>query len=279
MYSDIVFVRTRWHYQSYTDYWKLIELAGYQSCYVDEVDVSQTYVYVVCPMNGEWMPHIDSQRNMSKRATLVLWNLERPGGSGTLHNYVSENHELIDRKYVDVVVVSDAALAAQGDFHYVPLGSDVGLGSPGAESDKEFDLIGLMCYSARRAFMFRSANELASVVGGMTMAPNGWGNERHGRLQRAKFMLNVHQDNFSFIEPLRFALAAAYGLPIITESCHDVGIYAGTHIVSADLHNLLVAAANAVSAYVSDGWYGRGMYFRQLLTGSLSFRRCLGAYL
>ena len=37
----------------------------------------------------------------------------------------------------------------------------------------------------------------------------------------SRFALNIHQDGYPFQEPLRFALFAAYGLPILTETITD----------------------------------------------------------
>ncbi len=52
---------------------------------------------------------------------------------------------------------------------------------------------------------------------GFTVATNSWGVERHNQLMASRIMLNIHQDMFQYIEPLRMVLAAAYGLPVLTE--------------------------------------------------------------
>lgn len=249
-------------------------MSGFPTCYVDEVDVTKDTIYIVSPMNGEWRPHIDRCKQSKKNATLLLWNLERPGGSGTLGKYRLDNQDLIDNGYVDGVIVSDRALAERCRFKYVPLGSHPDLGTPG--TDKVYDLICLMCWSLRRSFLF-DYDRLAPNVNGMSMAPNGWGQERHERLQQSRFMLNVHQDAFPFIEPLRFALAAAYGLPIISEISTDPFPYSQWYIES-DLGNLLKTAKRAVRIYEKE-WRARGAWMRTHMTSRMSFRSCLESYL
>lgn len=271
---DIVFVKTRWHYQSYTDYWRLVELSDFPTCYVDEVDVTSDVTYIVSPMNGEWRPHIDAQRSKSKMATLLLWNLERPGGSGSLDAYCRDNHDLINNGYLDGVIVSDRALAKACGLKYVPLGSHEGLGMPGLE--KTYDLICLMCWSHRRSFMF-NYDKLVSSIGGLSVAPNGWGRERHERLQQSKFMFNIHQDDFPYIEPLRFALAAAYGLPIISDASMDPFPYSQWYL-EGDIHSMIHIAKQAVSAYEQE-WCARGAAMRDYMTAKMSFRTCLERYL
>ena len=36
----IIFTRTRHTYDSYSDFWKLVELSGFNICFVDEIDIS-----------------------------------------------------------------------------------------------------------------------------------------------------------------------------------------------------------------------------------------------
>jgi hypothetical protein len=50
--------------------------------------------------------------------------------------------------------------------------------------------------------------------------------------------LNVHQDDDPYSEPLRFAVAIAAGLPVITEKCLDTYPYKGTAIIEAEYQNI-----------------------------------------
>ena len=65
--TEIRFVRTRHFYESYQDFFRLVELSDFETIYVDELDISKEGVYIVCPMNGEWRPHIDNQDRKSTR--------------------------------------------------------------------------------------------------------------------------------------------------------------------------------------------------------------------
>ena len=50
---------------------------------------------------------------------------------------------------------------------------------------------------------------------------NCWGDERIDGLRHTKFMVNIHQDVHPMSEPLRLALTAAAGIPLISETIAD----------------------------------------------------------
>lgn len=221
MTIDITFAKTRYVYDSYTDFWRLVELSGYPTCFIDEVEWDSSRLYITAPMNGE-LKSMTIPEN--RRCKIALWNLERPGGSGGLPNYVLDNAELIERGFIDEVIVSDKQLARDTGFKYVPVGGHPGLGE--VCNDKVYDVVHLMCYSPRRGMWFDYPNN-RQYVRGVTVAPNGWGTARHNSLRLSRFMLNIHQDDFQYMEPLRFALAACYGLPIVSETVIDWWPYVG----------------------------------------------------
>lgn len=211
--TDITFVRTRHQYDSYTDFWKLVELAGFPQIYVDQVDVTRPGVFITAPMNGEWRPHLDNQMNLPRQAHLILWNLERPSGSaGSVGKYAADNRELLYNRYVDEVWVSDRRLADETMLRFVILGSHEGLGEPGKE--KRYQFAHMSYEIPRRANIYKHFSEGA-------IGPNCWPPRRDEVLRGSRFALNVHQDSHPYQEPLRFALFAAYGLPILSESIYD----------------------------------------------------------
>lgn len=215
MANKIVFARTRHNYDSYTDYWKLVELSGYPVVYVDQIDASVPQVsYIASPFNGEFFGLGDKKRAPGTK--IYLWNLERPGGSGGIEEYKRSNLEHISNHFIDDVIVSDRALAKLTNFTYVPMGSHPKLGEPW--STKLFGFIHLMCYSNRRGMFFTNPSSPRNSFAGCSIAPNGWGDARHYHLQRSWYMLNIHQDEYEFMEPLRFALATSYGLTILSEN-------------------------------------------------------------
>lgn len=211
---DIIFVRTRYWYDSYTDFWKLVELSGFPTCYVDEVDVTRHVTYITTPINGEWRPHLDNHMSEPRNAHLVLWNLERPSGNGGVGNYAQHNRQLLYDRYFDEVWVSDRRLAQETGARFVILGSDCGLGEPGDPAKMRFDFVHMSYIVPRRAAVYDRFDQ-------NRVAPNCWPPHRHEILQLSKFALNIHQDDHPFQEPLRMALFAAYGIPVLTETIND----------------------------------------------------------
>ena len=69
--ADPVFVRTRHEYGSYQDYWRMVELAGFPTCYSDELDPASDNTYIVTVRNGE-----NEQGWPGARAHIIHWNIE-----------------------------------------------------------------------------------------------------------------------------------------------------------------------------------------------------------
>ncbi len=153
--AEITFVKTRHVYDSYTDFWRLVELSGFPTIYADELDISKDGVYITAPMNRDWRLHIRNEQREGKpiNAHLVSWNIERPSGSaGSVLEYAKQNRylqyglwengkllsddnppEQSQGRFVDEVWVSDRRLADETEHatRFVILGSDEGLGEPG----------------------------------------------------------------------------------------------------------------------------------------------------
>lgn len=270
----LYFARTRYDYDSYTDFWRLVELSGFPIVYVDEVEwYNREHAYIISPVNGE----LNTDNARQRQCGIFLWNLERPG-DGTVENYRQSSQKYVDVGLADAIIVSDRHLAKLTNFHYVPVGVHEGLGAPGVA--KSYHYIHLMCYSLRRSFMFDYLTPLSKFYG-MTIAPNGWGKERDLALMASNFMLNIHQDNFPFIEPLRFALASMYGLPIVSEYSEDTFPYE-----QQDVHQFpLGSNAYRTAHFMNTMWSGyhfnlsAAMVHRQRLLDNFSFRHCIERYL
>lgn len=211
---DIVFCKTRADpefYRSYTDFWRLVELSEFEVVWLDELEPGRDAVYVVTPRNGE-LPGILPRLQGERRCKFVWWCLERPDAQGSVtRRKALENG-------IDELWLSDRWLARKhyqhgwGPVRFVPLGSNEGLGSPG-NGHYLYDWAHLSYANPRRRAIY-------DRLPGPLM-PNCWPPERHRRLQKTRFMINVHQDDWPVIEPLRFSLAIAYGMPIISEAVHD----------------------------------------------------------
>ena len=281
--NEIVFARTRWNYDSYTDYWKLVELSGFPIVWLDEMDLSKLgTTYIVSPMNGEFTPYME--QNKGRVSKVLLWNLERPGDDG-IQGYVNSNQLYIGAGYLDGVIVSDKQLAYDAGFKFVPLGSHYDLGTPGDLDARlnGFDLIHLCCYSLHRSFLFRIPEEPRDNILGLTVATNGWGDERHTRLMSSRFMLNIHQDEYPYIEPLRFSLAAAYGLPILSEHCAEIYPYSRDWMTMSvpghDVTELLNSEWVRDPVMFTERGFNAGLEMRKFMSTVQSFRVCLETYL
>lgn len=280
--SDITFVRTRYNYDSYTDFWRLVELSGFPFCYTDEVNLYSDKLYILSPMNGEWRPYVDANTGADRKftSTVLLWNLERPcEADKTYSKYTNDNLSLVEYGYFDDILVSDTLLSAHCNFAYIPLGSHQDLGVISKPEDRRYDLIHLSCYSNYRGIMFIDPSHPKSRLYGLSVAPNGWGEARHNNLMSSKFMLNVHQEGYHIVEPLRFALAAAYGLPVISEPINDTNIYGAVYTFD-NIHNaddFVRVSRGILNSY--DTAFLNGLENNIRMTTEYSFRRCVESHI
>lgn len=240
MTTPITFVKTRHHYQPYDDFFKLVEVCNFPTIFVDELNVSEHGVFIVSPMNGEYRPHLDNHMHKQRNAHIILWNLERPDGSaGSVGHYGESNRQLIYQRYIDECWVSDRRMAEETTLRFVPLGSDERLGQPG-DGQRRYQFCHLSYEVPRRQTIYKFFEK--AYIG-----PNSWGEERERVLQQSKFALNVHQDHHPFQEPLRFALFAAYGLPIISETIYDSYPWSDEFMVFAGYDHLISTLRSALA--------------------------------
>lgn len=204
-------------YQSYSDFWRLVELSNFKTCYVDEIDLEKDEVYISCPLNGEHketLPHRRSILKGPQKATVCLWQLEKPYNPDIEPGTVSEKVKAtLDRclGYFDQVWISDRWVAGMDPrFVYVEMGSHPELAS-GPKTEIQYDFAHMSYMTGRREAIYGPLSR------SLRMAPNAWGAERDRILRATRAMLNVHQDNVQVIEPLRIAIAAAYHMAYLTE--------------------------------------------------------------
>lgn len=215
-----IFARTRHVYDSYSDFWRLVELSGFPTCFVDEMDLQAEHTYIVVPVNGELRPHITHRRTLGpQRARIIWWNLERPDAPldfGGLRSADVGYDKVIDEilEYVDEVWVSDEYYAAlDRRMRFVPMGSHPDL-CAGPRLPTTYDVALMAAPVPRRDGV---VHELKKA--GLRVAPNAWGEERDRILRSTAVMLSVHQHEnpLPIGEPLRFALAAAYRMVLLSE--------------------------------------------------------------
>jgi hypothetical protein len=248
------------------------------------LDVSTTYI--TTPINGEFRPHIRNEQlrvGTERRAQLVWWALERPDAPSS-QPWAQTVEDLL--QYVDCVWTSAGYLAGQEPDAFLPLalrqqvrwvtlGSHPELalrpmaGRPMAEFGPglEYD-VAMMAYMVPRRQ--RIEDDLRKV--GLRVAPHGWGEERDRILRSTGVMLNVHQHNNPQLiaEPLRFALAAAYRMALVSESiAYPWPLEPGVHYADVKYGNL-VATVDAVRRGPLASEMGEALY--ELLCVQQTFR-------
>jgi hypothetical protein len=196
--SNIIFARPRTWYDSYQDEYALIELSGYPLIYFDEIDPDSDNKYILTLVNGE-----NQHGWQSPRAEIVLYDIEwRLDGEYPRIPGVRE------------VWAADEWYAEQIGARFVPMGSHAGLNpEPDGAREKRYDYAMLMYFTYRRQWV-----RDRMIEGGITVSPNAWRGERHEILLSSRAMMNIHQhDNVRTVAPTRWALVAAYRLPMISE--------------------------------------------------------------
>lgn len=203
-----IFVAPRQEFPSYGDFWKLVELSGFDIRYANEIDLSdasKTYVFtgpVVIP---------DCTH---AAARTIFWQLE----------YVGDYTQQENRHTVDEVWSSDPSHAAKHGYRYVLLGSHRHLNpDPTPAAEKQYQVAMLAYLTDRRREIKNRLSEQYSL------APDYPGHagsiDRHEVLRASQVMVIVHQHDEAALAPLRFAIAAAYRLPVICEQVSDAGPY------------------------------------------------------
>lgn len=255
--SDIVFVHPTCCYDSYTDYRRLVSVSGFETCNQDQINPNRDAIYIVSPMNGDVENALRARPKASRKCKIVSWFLERPSPHGGVK--FNEHVVRLISDLVDEFWVSDRAMyqAIKGivNTKFVPVGGDEAIGGKRL-NDKTFDVTHMSYVYGRRDKIIHS---LRCRIG-----PNGWGDARHNTLLRTKMMVNVHQDNDGYYEPLRFALCAAYAMPMISEQCLDPYPYeAGVDFLSAPYDQLNSLIDRAINGHIGDLQnYGERMFHK-----------------
>lgn len=230
----VTFVRTRYKYDPYEDFFALATLSGYPICYLDEMDISDpSRCYIITPKNGEWGNYEGA------KARLIWYQLEWEATRDPLPAGFAEKW------------TADAWHARKIGARFVPLGSHPGL-NPGGAVSFQYDAIFLGYASCwRRGNMLEDLHRKGLRV---NVAGNTWGENRHKALLSARVMLHIHQhEEVPTIAPLRWAIAAAYKLPLFAETMIDPSPFGLQHFMRATYNQmpdgLLKAKDSAVDSY------------------------------
>lgn len=193
----IYFVRTRHHYVPYDDLWTLARLSGYTVISIDDIPQHDAHdaVFIISPFNHEW------ENGIQLSGRLILWELEW-------------RETPVSVPGLTETWASNLTYANRLGVKFVPLGSHSGLNTAnGAHYPKRYDVTHLSYAPPRRQTIYHHFEML-----GGTIAPTGWGAARDASLLESYAMLYVSQwDAYPAVAPLRLAICAAYGLPMIAE--------------------------------------------------------------
>lgn len=242
----IIFCKTRYFYQSYTDMWRLIETAKFSTCYIDEIKLDQDHIYVVPTINGEFRPHIENElrRIPSKRATIIWHNLERPvevdwndlaDKNRPVFACTKQSFDTLPG-YVDQVWISDRLFAESlqnNRVKFVPMGSHPDLAGAGERSWNDFDY---QYDFAHMSYINQRREPTHQTLTRLRIAPNAWPPDRDEIIRQSKCLVNIHQTDHLIGEPLRFTFAAANKIPLISETIADpYPMRPGVDYISGDI--------------------------------------------
>jgi len=233
--SEVIFARTRHEYDSYADFWRLVEVSGYETCLLDEMDLERDAIYITTPINGETYPAIESARTRAgdRRAKLVWWNMERFDAPDA-RPLGTQLDEVLT--YFDEAWSSDRLTSAKDSrLRFVVLGSHPEFRPHGMDGPKEYDFCHYSYAHGRRESLYATCRKR-----GLREAPNAWTFEEKDRVFRAtRIIVNAQQYPAPVTAPLRFAVAAAYALPVISETVLDpYPLSDGVHLETAPIDEL-----------------------------------------
>jgi len=271
---DPIFVRSAKTYPTYSDFWRLVELSGFKTVGAGEADFQKAQVYIWSTLDHEFMETMDSFPKQARQAKLIFWNLERPDGSYRGRMDIRElfwkgTGELLS--WADAVWVSDKGLATLDDRNvFAVLGGHPGLRQqaplPAAQA-----IVHLGQRTPRRQAVLAKLREW-----GLAIAEPSWGDERERALASSQLLLSVDRVfGIHFSSPLRYVLAAAYGLPIMSEEIENpYPLVAGKTVLMAPYEKLDLATAAVLKMEMAAAYLLEvGEACRKLLCEEWTFRK------
>ena len=268
------FVKSSATYETYTDFWRLVRLSGFRVLPAREADWSKKGIYIWPTMDEEFMQVMDSFPKGKRAAKLIFWNLERPDGSYRGKMNIQElfwkgTGEILE--WADAVWVSDKGLESIDPRNvFAVLGGHPGLREqPPVEIS--WELLHLGQSTPRRQAVLTKVREL-----GISVVEGAWGPQRERMLASSRLFVSIDRVfGIHISSPLRYVLAAAYGLPILSEEVEDpYPLEPAKTILMAKYENLPNAVHAALRMpMMKDVLAEVGEACRKLLCEEWTFRR------
>lgn len=213
---ETVFVKPRIRYEAYADFWRLVALSPYRIVEAKDADLGSDDIQIWPVMDVEFMTAMTERPKSSRRAKVIFWNLERPDSmvqdGGMVDAYRQGMDEIL--AMADAAWVSDigvhlldervlfAVLGGHPDLAVLPRN---GAGSLVAHFGQR---------TLRRQAVFQQLRDR-----GLEVSENSWGPDRDAILARARMLVVMDRvDGIHTASPLRWVVAAAYRLPIVSET-------------------------------------------------------------
>jgi hypothetical protein len=205
--SGIIFLGCKKTKDSYEDLYKMALLSDFKIQLKDNEGPEDAH-YIACS-------HSDVEPGPNRK--VVFWYLERPYTYGGVESLRERFKSFLESgKYLSIWV-SDRKLEQElkGLAKFVPVGCHPDLIKPNVH--KDYDIVHMSYETPRR-------KEVYQKIRG-SIAPNSYGENKYELIAKSKFLLNTHQSDDKYIEPLRICLAVAAGIPIISEDSYDAYPY------------------------------------------------------
>lgn len=240
MSEDPVFIRSTTPYESYTDFWSLVELSGFRTVPAKEANLMATGTFIWPTMDWETIERLMQEPKGVRKAKVFWWYLERPDAHRRKMSpedlFRETISEVCDARWVDEVWVSERTLFSIDDrTRYVPLGGHPGLRAPAPMAGPLYDVAHVGQLTPRRTWILTELQRL-----GHSVSPSAWGPDRAAILGQSSLLLNIDRvEGLHLAAPLRFVLAAAYRLPIVSEEAGDMDpLVPGKSILTAPYDRL-----------------------------------------
>ena len=207
--------------ESYSDYYRMIEMSGFRTCELAEIDYQSENVYIWSSHIGNPSQVFNHDKARERKCKLVNWWLEWPKWENGILTGWEGLEEPVDEVWVSDFYLYALAKEFKGHaadkYRFIVMGGHPDFGDPDYQSRRfEWDFCHLSYVTGVRGQKMEILRQH-----GFSFAPNGWGEQREVSLRSSRWGLHLHQTPLPTIAPQRFLLFASYGLPIVSDYCAD----------------------------------------------------------